>query len=111
MTGGIIGRWRRWHEGAPWKRGPVKLLLLVALIVLTLYPKVWLIPTWLQRESNLDGLLDPNHPWLAELEAEVRGTLPSDARPRQALDAVQAVVYRHVPYAWDWDIWGVVDYI
>lgn len=108
---GMIDGWRRWHQGALWKRWPVKLLLLAALIVLTLYPKVWLIPEWLRRESNLDALLDPNHPWLAQLEAEVREKLPPDAQPRQALDTVQTVVYRHVPYAWDWDVWGVVDYI
>lgn len=111
MLQALGNRWRAWHSRPAWLRAPLKLGAWLLLVALTLYPKVWLIPTWLAREQNLDAVIEPNNPHLAPLEAEVRQALPPDAPTSQALDAVETVVYRHVPYAWDWDVWGVVDYL
>lgn len=111
MIRALIHRWQRWHSGSVWLRAPVKVFLFLALVILTLYPKVWLIPTWLGRERDLNSVLDPANPALAPLEAEARAALPESATSKQLLDTVENVVYRHVPYAWDWDVWGVVDYL
>jgi hypothetical protein len=41
----------------------------------------------------------------------VRGRVRADAPPRHVLGVVQQVVYERIPYAWDWDTWGVMDYL
>ncbi|MBI5866505.1 MAG: transglutaminase domain-containing protein [Planctomycetes bacterium] len=103
--------WRRWHNGAWFPRLAIKSAILIAVIVLTLYPRVDWIPRWVGRMRNLSSVLDAQHPGLAAFEADVRATAPADAPPEQLLDAVQQVVLKRIPYAWDWDTWGVVDYL
>lgn len=111
MIRSLLTFWTRWHAGSVWLRAPLKAFLYLILVVLTLYPKVWLIPTWIERERDLNRVLDPNNAELAPLETEVRAALPESATPKQVLGIVESVVYKHVPYAWDWDVWGVVDYL
>jgi len=128
--------WRRLNDLAwPW-RWPLKLAILLVVVAVVLYPKFWLLPRCIKRLGNMNAVLDPHHPALGELEQRVRqalapppATLPaaepgnstvSGSRPAAllagegqdpALAAVQQVVYERVPYAWDWDTWGVFEYI
>jgi len=103
--------WRRFHD-LPWYiRYPAKCAAAAVLTLLVLYPKLWLLPTLVRRVNRLETLLDPTHPGLAELERDVRRRLPSDAPPRAVLDTVQQAVHEHLPYRWDWETWGVVEYL
>jgi hypothetical protein len=93
----------------PWYlRWTVKVCGFSFVILLTLYPKIWLLPTYLDRMRDMNSVLQPDNPGLTGMEREVR----AEARLGQSvLDTVEGVVYRHIPYAWDWDNWGVVDYL
>lgn len=59
----------------------------------------------------MSTLVDPDaesiQPWLTELRPQIT----DDLSPSQALRTVESFVYKKVPYAWDWDNWGVVDYL
>lgn len=102
-------RWRRWHGRGAVKRVLLKLAAFLLVVAVALYPKPWLIPSWASRWANLGSLIEPDHPALAALEAEL-GAGPR--REGEALRAqVQQVVLRRLPYAWDWQTWGVMDYI
>lgn len=103
--------WRDWHRRPAWTRTPLKLGFLLIVIVLTLYPRLDLVPTWIGRIRNLSSVVDASNPKLAPLEADVRAKLRGSESPRAVLDCVESVVYQYVPYAWDWDTWGVVDYL
>lgn len=107
----LLQHWRRFHE-RPWAvRAGVKAAIFAAVVALVLYPRIWLLPTWLERLRNMNTVIDPADPGLAPLEAEVRGRVRADAPPQRVLAAVQQVVYEKIPYAWDWDTWGVMDYL
>ncbi len=96
----------------PWhKRGPLKAVLFSLGTALVLYPKVWLLPRTVERYADMDSVLDPQHAALAPLADEVRSDLADKADSQAALAVVQKVVYRHVPYAYDWDVWGVMEYL
>jgi hypothetical protein len=69
------------------------------------------LPTWLGRLADMNSVLQPDHPGLARLEAAVRERAKADATPPELLGVVQQVVYQAIPYAWDWDVWGVADYL
>jgi hypothetical protein len=103
--------WQKWHERRAWLRVPVKLLLLAVVVAVTLYPRLDYFQTWVGRLRNIGSLLDPAHPGLASFEADARAQLTSKSDPAEALRVVEKVVYARVPYAWDWDTWGVVDYL
>lgn len=115
--------WQVLHRIHAILRWPIKLVLAVAACALILFPKIWLLPVEIERIGNYELLIEPNNPLLAPLAAEVRDELattqidtPAEEdgeavqRPITPLEAVQDVVYRHVPYGFDWDIWGVMQY-
>ncbi|MBN2445883.1 MAG: hypothetical protein JXO22_04115 [Phycisphaerae bacterium] len=108
--------WHRLHRTPALVRWPLKLLVFLVVTGLVLYPKVWLLPTWLHRLGDLDSVLDPQNAGLAPLENEVSELLAKEppekaANPKAVLELAQKVVLKHVPYAWDWDTWGVFDYV
>lgn len=103
--------WQRLHSFPLLPRVALKILLFLALVVLVLYPRFWVIPAQLARLADLNAALDPTEPRLAALERQVQTILGGPAAEQQALAAVQAVVHQRLPYAWDWETWGVMDYL
>ena len=101
-----------WLNNLRWfTRCPLKLAVFVVGTILVLFPKIWLMPTVMHRYRDMNAMLEPNNPHLAELEERVRADLPPNATPRDALPVVQRAVYERIPYGWDWDVWGVAEYL
>ncbi|MCK4340244.1 MAG: hypothetical protein KAY37_00790 [Phycisphaerae bacterium] len=92
-------------------RWPLKTFVFLVTVLLVLYPKVWLIPTQCGRLQDLNSVLEPEHPALAELESQVIAAAGEDATPDDVRAAVMDVVYARVPYGFDWEVWGVMDYL
>lgn len=107
----IQGAWRRIHTWPAAVRWPLKLLAFAVVLLLVLYPRIWLLPTFLTRLTDLERTLDPNHPHIARMAADVRAHLPEDAPLKAVVTAVEAHVVHAVPYAFDWETWGVMCYI
>ncbi len=103
--------WHHFHRLSAWLRMPLKLLVFLAVVTLTLFPHPQWIPTLIERVRNLNALLDPTCPALAPLEAEVRAAAKPGATGPDTLRIVESVVYEHVPYAFDWDTWGNAEYL
>jgi len=103
--------WHALHQLSRPARWSFKLSVLLLTVVLVLYPKFWLLPTWLARLRNLNALVEPDHPALEPLEAAVLAAAGEGSRPAEVLSAVQKVVYDRIPYAFDWEVWGVVDFV
>ncbi|MCA9288820.1 MAG: hypothetical protein KDA05_09565 [Phycisphaerales bacterium] len=109
---------RRW-------RWPFKAGIAVVVTTLVLFPRVDLLVRNIGHWARLDELIEPDAPGLAALESRVRERLAisppegepgaaSTARPVDAalvLATTQAVVEDAIPYAWDWETWGVADYV
>ncbi|MFO0837529.1 MAG: hypothetical protein U1D55_03315 [Phycisphaerae bacterium] len=107
----LIDGWRAWHTRSLLARSATKLSLFVVVILGVLYPRPDRFVTWFQRIRNLNSVIDPSHPGLAPLERAVRARIGAGASAPDVLAIVQDVVYRAIPYAWDWDLWGVMDYV
>ncbi len=105
----VLRSWTRFHQRGWHIRWPLKSLAVLFVIGLALYPRVWLVPTWVGRLADMNRTLEPEHPWIAELAETVRARGPLDNGT--PLATVQQVVYEHVPYAHDWEVWGVMDYL
>lgn len=108
---GPVGFWRQLHARPRLVRWPLKAAAFLLVLLLVLFPPIWRLPTWLWRWSNADRMVDPNHPRLGVLEAEVH-RLSAPGEPVGAVfEVVEGVVYEHVPYAFDWETWGVMDWL
>ncbi|MFH1746657.1 MAG: hypothetical protein ABIG44_06385 [Planctomycetota bacterium] len=111
MTRQISNWWRILHSWAWWRRWILKWVVLLIVVGVVLYPKLWLLPRQINRLRNVNAVLQPDLPALHELEQAARQAAGPDPTPQVMLAVVQKVVYRHVPYAWDWEVWGVMDYL
>jgi hypothetical protein len=103
--------WRTAHRWPRWKRWPLKMAALTVVLLLVLFPRPWVVPTWLTRMRHMNGVLDATHPGLAALEVEVRAAVAGAGGARDVPTCVEEVVCAHVPYAFDWETWGVVDWL
>jgi hypothetical protein len=103
--------WRRVHEWPRRLRWPVKAGVLAVTVGLVLYPKFWLLPVWVQRLRNLDSVVNPRDPGLADLEARVTAEVGYGAPLASLVEPTERAVNERVSYAYDWQTWGVMDYL
>lgn len=106
---------RRWYL-----RIPLKLLIFAGIAFAVLYPHPARLARHLHRLRQLDAVIDPDAPhvaaletmlleWAAATDPEMNlDQLRSDSHRAQRL--VERFIYEKVQYAWDWELWGVVDY-
>ncbi|MEW6199046.1 MAG: hypothetical protein AB1601_10350 [Planctomycetota bacterium] len=103
--------WHALHRRPRRTRWPLKTGAFVIVVLLVLFPRVWLIPAWLIRLSDLDAVIDPCHPTVNELAARVADAAGPNPPLHDATIAVETLVRQRVPYAFDWETWGVMDYL
>lgn len=107
--------WYRLQSTRWWIRRPTKWVLFAGVTFLTLFPYPRVFLRHVEHLRNLDRLPDPTDPALVPVKKEFLDDAASKqldlSDSAQLLQEVQTFVYRKVPYAWDWDNWGVVDYI
>lgn len=92
-------------------RWPLKLGIGGLVVLLVLFPRLDLLARNIAHWSNLGALIDPDAPGLSALTDTVTARLTPSSTPADALIQTQAVVYEAIPYSWDWDTWGVADYV
>lgn len=95
-----------------WKiRLPVKSALfgLAALVVCFPYPR--LLIRHIQHWSDPSVLVDASDPALQPLIEELRPKITDDLTPKQVLATVQEYVRGKIEYDWDWNTWGMADYL
>ncbi len=80
-------------------------------VLLALYPRLDLLAANLRHWSDLNALIDPHDARLAALEREVEARAAAGDSDAKLHAHVEQVVYRAVPYAFDWETWGVMDYL
>ena len=96
----------------PWyTRLPIKWALLGLTVFLVCFPYPNLFVRHLRHWKNPNALIEPGAPALQPWVEELRPELPADLPPREALKRVERFVYEKVPYDWDWNTWGLSDYL
>lgn len=103
--------WRRLHRLRWPARLPVKGALLGLTFVLVTFPYPHLLLRDVQRWRNPDALIDPQAESLGPMLDELRERLGPSPSPPVVLTEVEKLVYEKVAYAWDWEVWGVADYL
>ena len=92
-------------------RLPAKWAAFAIVAGLVCFPYPTLLARHVQHWRNPDALIEPNAPALAPLASELRARVPAGLPPKDALRHVQTFVLEKVPYDWDWNTWGLADYL
>lgn len=96
----------RWYT-----RLPLKAALLGLTIVLVCFPYPGLTIRHIRHWMDPNALIQPHAPSLQPWVEELRPRLTGGMEPPLALKTVEKFVYEKVPYAWDWNTWGLSDYL
>ncbi len=96
----------RWYT-----RLPLKGIILAFTVAAVCFPYPSLLFRQWQRARNPNAMIDAHAPGLEPITEELRKRLPSDLSSKEALKRIERFVYEKVPYEWDWNTWGVVDYL
>ena len=131
-----MSRWVEAVRRRPLLRVPVKAGGVVLLAVMVCFPHLPRLARHLVRVSNLQAMIEPHAPDLAQWDGPLRERLEKTARvaaakdtgppfeaaadwgellqrlpPRQVQAEVERFVYERVSYAWDWELWWNADYL
>lgn len=92
-------------------RVPIKVVLLSIVVFGVCFPFPSRFVRHVRHWSDPNALIDPTAASLQPLLAELRPLIPQGAAPKDALRTIEAFVYKKVPYDWDWNTWGLADYL
>jgi hypothetical protein len=96
----------------PWyARLPCKWLIFGAAVFVVCFPYPRLTYRHFSHWQDPNALVEPNAPALMPWAAELRASLPTDLPAKETLRHVERFVYDKVPYEWDWNTWGLSDYL
>src|SRR5215813_14261399 len=94
---------------------PLKLIILALVTTLVLFPDPRLLVRDIQHLSNLDAMIDARDPdlqkWVADFHDRVAKSPSPATQPADLQRAAERYVYEHVPYQWDWVLYGSADYM
>lgn len=104
------------RRGLPWYfRFSIKWLILALVVLFVLFPDPRLLVRNVRHISNLNAMIDEKDPdlrkWVAEFDVYQASLAPVPTQPAQTQRAVEKFVYAHVPYQWDWELYGAADYM
>ncbi len=103
--------WTRFQNGHWARRAIVKSAVLGLTLLAVCFPYPTLLVRHLERWRNPQSLIEPDQQALKPLLTNLKPRLQNVGEGPAALKVVQKFVYETIPYAWDWDTWGVADYI
>ena len=99
-------------NGLAWYlRWPTKCAIFGIATLVVCFPYPNRLIDHLRHWRDPNALIEPDAPELQPLLAELRSKIRADDPPKQTLRAVERCVYRHVKYDWDWNTWGMADYL
>ncbi|MEK7486069.1 MAG: transglutaminase-like domain-containing protein [Planctomycetota bacterium] len=102
-----------WKKTGYWRwiyRVPFKIAVLIASLLFAHYPNPILFLKNIRHLANPEMLIQSDASFLNEVNQEIDQMLPPNATPLQEFNVVQRYVYRKIPYEFDWNLWGNIDY-
>jgi hypothetical protein len=110
-VGGMRNAWERFQSGRWWWRAPIKAAVLAVTVFVVCFPYPVRFARHVEHWTDPDAMIEPDaaglHPMLADLVPDLAGV----PRGPEQLRIVERFVYASIPFAWDWETWGVADYL
>jgi len=96
----------RWYA-----RLPIKWTILGLATLAVCYPYPSLLARHVRHWQDPNALIEPDAVSLQPLAKDLRESLPPGLSATKTLQHVENFVYDRVPYEWDWNTWGMADYL
>ncbi len=96
----------RWYV-----RLPIKWAVFGLVTLFVCYPYPSLLTKHLRHWQDPNALIEPNAESLQPLARDLRESIPPGLSAKKTLRHVEMFVYERVPYEWDWNTWGMADYL
>ena len=91
-------------------RIPVKWAIFAVVVLLVCFPYPHMLIRHVRHWRDPDALIAPDAQVLRPFVEELLPLLDNRS-PEEALEHVERYVYEKIPYEWDWNTWGVADYL
>ena len=91
-------------------RASLKLLLFGLVTLAALYPNPVLLVKQIQHLTDVESLIQPDLPAMAEINRDINKLLPTNATPQKEFQTVERYVHQKIKYQYDWYNWGNLDY-
>ena len=96
----------------PWyARLPAKWAVFGSVVLVVCFPNPKRLISHIDHWRDPNALIEPDATAIRPLVEELRPQMTADLSPREALQRVEDFVYEKLPYEWDWNTWGTVDYL
>lgn len=106
----VITFWH-WLAHVPWVgKMMIKIAIFAAILITVLFPNPALLFRQIAAYSNTESLIQTDFPGIEQINQDVNAALPAGVTRQQEFQAIQRYVYHNIPYAYDWDNWGNVDF-
>lgn len=92
-------------------RIPIKWLIFGIAVLVVCFPYPARLIRHVQRWRNPNALIEPDAPAIQPLIEELQPQLTAGLTPEEVLLAVQKYVCEKIRYEWDWNTWGMADYL
>lgn len=92
-------------------RIPLKAAILAGTVLFVCFPFPRLAIRHVRHWTDPNALIEPDSAALRPWVEELRPMLATIVEPKAALKTVEKFVYQKVPYDWDWNTWGLSDYL
>ena len=83
-------------------RFAVKALLLLLFILFVLFPHPGLLIKQIQHLRNVESLIQPDLPEIAEINRELDNQLGDGSSRAEEFKTVERYIYRNIAYKFDW---------
>ncbi|MFQ5413922.1 MAG: hypothetical protein ACE5E6_05640 [Phycisphaerae bacterium] len=101
----------RWNNLRWPIRLPLKLAVLGVTVLAVCFPYPRALVRHIRHWRDPNALIEPDAEALAPLATQLKAGLPDDPAPDVVLKAVERLVYDTIKYDWDWNTWGMADYM
>ena len=91
-------------------RACLKLLLFGLVTLVVLYPNPILLIKQVRHLADVESLIQPGLPAMAEINRDINRLLPTNATPQKEFQTVERFVYQKIKFQYDWYNWGNLDY-
>jgi len=108
---GVIGVGSKLNNLRWYVRWPIKWAVFGIAYTVVCFPYPTRLVRHVSRWCNPNALIEPHAPAIEPLVGELLSKLPAGPPSWDTLAFVERFVYLHVPYEWDWNTWGMADYI
>ena len=102
--------WEKVAELRLWERVAIKSIMFVGVLIVVLYPNPLLLGQQLRAYVHTESLIQPAFAGMDRINQDIDGYLSPDATREHEFRMIQRYVYEHIPYVYDWENWGNIDF-